>query len=581
MPRDLKGLAVFVASPGGLEKERARFFDVISRFNADDAHDAGLSFVPQGHELAYAGAGRPQSLINEQIRNSDYCLVVFWDKWGMKPSHGGYTSGTEEEFHVAIECLEEASAPMRDVVVFFKGVSDRQMSDPGREFEKVLEFRKRMEAERRIYYRTFDDIDEFAEELRRTLSKWARNWSNGDAQKASLPPAQSPPLLPTPEEGASVLERAKAAAKSGQTTTAHQLYTEATTGTYDRESWTEYVRFIRRSGRFGLLQTAADKMIEKARDLNDHQGAAEAFSNLGIAKRAQGQRTAAINYFDRALSEIDAWEQDLAVSAESQSFRAFILDNKGLTWRRMSGRLEEAVAAIQEAISLHKLVGDERGQAHALRNIGIVHAQLGKLDDSLRALASARTLFESAHDERGLAMSLGSIGETHELRGKLASAIEAFELALELNTSLANRQGKSMNMSQLSRVLATDGSLDAAEEYAEACLAINQESGSTEGQAAGLHASGRVKLARGEPARAAELLEDALDLFVGLDQPAGIAGTALELVQVHVKLGDLPEAQRHMEIANAALRQSPHYGLQIEAARLLRRLEQTYEDDRL
>lgn len=570
MARDLKGLSVFVASPGGLEAERKKFFEVISRFNADEALEAGFTFVPQGHELAYAGAGRAQALINEQVRRADYCLVVFWDKWGMPPDEAGpFTSGTEEEFSVAIEALENPSLAMLDVVVLFKGVSDRQMSDPGSQLQKVLDFKKRLEAERRVLYRTFDTLDEFTDELRRLLAKWLRDWGTGTAQKAPLPPPRTPPAL---DKSASLLDQAKQAAKAGQITVAHELYTRATTGAYDRESWTEYVRFLRRAGRFGLLQRVGDKMIEKARDLNDHQGAAEGLSNIGIAKRAQGQRVAAIQYFDRALYEVDRWEATYHDPTDTQSMRAFILDNKGLTWRRMRGHLGDAIAAIEEAITLHAGVGDVRGQGHALRNIGVVQAQVGQLDHSLESLRKARDLFEDAGDERAVAMTLSSLGETYELMGKLRLATESFELALEKNVTLGNSQGKSMNLSQLSRVMTATNDLPTALDYAEGCLALGEESGSPEGLAAGLHATGRVHLAMGDARRATEVLEDALAAFQQLDQPAGVAGTALALGAAHLAMAEKGAATEYLQIAEEALRESPHYGLEGQASQLREQL---------
>jgi tetratricopeptide (TPR) repeat protein len=572
MADDLRGLSVFVASPGGLEAERTRFFDVIAKHNADDGHAAGVIFLPKGHELAYAGAGRAQGLINEQVRRSDYLIVVFWDKWGMASDLNTYTSGTEEEFYVGIECLEDADAPMRDVVVLFRGVSDRQMSDPGEQLQKVLSFRTKLEAERRVLYRTFDTIDEFGDELRRLLAKWTRDWSGGEAAKAPLPPPPEAPSVDLAAEG-TILERAKAAHKQGQVTVAHQLYAQATTGTYDRESWTQYVRFLRRTGRHGLVQSVADRMIEKARDLGDHHGAAEGFSNIAISKRARGQRSVAINYFDRSLLEIDAWEASDGVSTESESMRAFVMDNKGLTWRRMDGHLNDAISAIEAAISLHARVGDTVGQAHGLRNIGVVHTQLGNVSAAVEAIDDAKRLFEAASEERGLAMTLASLGEAYEVAENLPMAVDSFEASLELNTDLNNDQGKSMNFSQLSRVLVRAGDLALAHDYAQNCFDVSEKTGNPEGLAAGLHALGRVESARGNFDEAIELLSDALEQFRQLDQPAGIAGTATDLALAQIALGRLDDAADNLQGARQALAGSPHWFLARQADSVSKKLE--------
>lgn len=563
MPKNLQGLTVFVASPGGLEPERTAFFDTLNRFNVDDGHELGVAFIPQGHELAYAGAGRPQELINQQIRESDYLLVVFWDKWGFQPdTEGKYTSGTEEEFYIGLECLADVDHPMADVVVFFKGTPDRQLSDPGTQLQKVLDFRKKLEVERRVLYRNFDDLAEFSMHLRRLLSKWSRDRRNGGSPKATLPPpagSEYQPLFDGPADGESLVDRARRAAKAGQSTLAHQLFTQATTGTYDRVAWTEYVRFLRRTNRIGVLQSVGDKMIEKARDLNDHQGAAEGLSNLGIAKRSQGHRTVALKYFDRALKEIDAWdEKEGEATPESISMRAFLLDNRGLTLRRMRGRLPDAVRAIDEAISLHAAVGDDRGRAHAFRNSAIVLTQAGSYAQAIDALRTARGLFEALDDERGLAMTLSSLGEALEFSGIPQQAIKMYELALHLNTNLNNLQGKSMNLAHLSRAQLATGNQQAAAENAEACIALNVRSGNTEGMAAALHAQGRVELAAGNRPRAQSALREALTLFQEVDQPAGTAGVSLDLATIALDDADLSAATDLLLLAKQTLDESPH-----------------------
>lgn len=575
MPKDLKGLSVFVASPGGLEAERKAFFETLSRFNSDDGHDDGVSFMPQGHELAYAGAGRPQELINEQIRDADYLLVVFWDKWGFASTHDGkYTSGTEEEFYVGLECLADPDFAMRDVVVFFKDTPDRQLSDPGEQLGRVLEFKRKLEAERRVLYRSFNDETEFRTELRRLLSKWSRDWRSGPPPKAQLPTTGSVlnprngEAAPLADDGASIVDRARAAAKSGQSTLAQQLFAQATTGTYDSTAWTEYVRFLRRAGRYGLLRTAAGKMIEKARDLNDHQGAAEGWSNLGIAQRSQGNRIVAIEHFDRALSEVDAWERDNGASSDSISMRAFLLDNKGLTWRRMPGCQQQAVTAINQAIQLHAEVGDERGRGHALRNSAVVAMQMGSIAEAIEALEQAAAIFSETGDERGLAMTKSSLGEAFEYLGDFSAAIEQYELAMGINTNLGNAQGKSMNLSQLSRAFLVSGNLPAARDAAEACLEENASRGNPEGLAAGLHALGRVEFAEEAYEAARQNLQDANEVFRELDQPAGVAGTALDLAALAIRAKDSDGAERRLEEAQSALAESPHYVLSQSAERL-------------
>jgi len=103
-------------------------------------------FHPVGWEDTLGGVGRPQALINDDLKQCDYAVFVLHDRWG-SPTGGGYTSGTEEEWTLAEELYVENK--IRNIALFFKTVDSRQLRDPGKQLEAVLAFKKRIEEEKR------------------------------------------------------------------------------------------------------------------------------------------------------------------------------------------------------------------------------------------------------------------------------------------------------------------------------------------------------------------------------------------------------------------------------------------------
>jgi hypothetical protein len=169
MARDLKEYRIFFASPGGIEKERLAFQDIINEYNQLESNHRGIQFVPVGWEDTLPGFGRPQSKINGDIQTCDYFLLMFWDRWGTPPDiaeNSPYTSGTEEEYYVARVCYDNPRHSLREIAVFFKGIDPAQLNDPGPELEKVLFFRKRLETSRELLFRVFDKRAEFERQLR-------------------------------------------------------------------------------------------------------------------------------------------------------------------------------------------------------------------------------------------------------------------------------------------------------------------------------------------------------------------------------------------------------------------------------
>jgi tetratricopeptide (TPR) repeat protein len=195
MPADIKLYRIFIASPGGLASEREAFKETITEYNESDAVERNALFLPVGWELTLAGVGRPQALINKDLMKCDYCLLVLWDRWGTSPDNSAkYTSGTEEEFNIALQSFHSKAMPMRQIVVLFKSVDPRQLSDPGLELKKVLEFKKKLETNRSLLFDSFDEVSTFKKKLRRHLAAWTRDHESGELGKATDP--RSTPVDP-------------------------------------------------------------------------------------------------------------------------------------------------------------------------------------------------------------------------------------------------------------------------------------------------------------------------------------------------------------------------------------------------
>jgi hypothetical protein len=64
---------------------------------------------------------------------------------------------------------------MRDIVVFFRAVDVRMLSDPGVQLQKVLDFKKKLEEEKRLLFYTYDEISLVEKRLRYHLAQWVRD----------------------------------------------------------------------------------------------------------------------------------------------------------------------------------------------------------------------------------------------------------------------------------------------------------------------------------------------------------------------------------------------------------------------
>lgn len=151
---------IFIATPGDLMPERRALVDVVTQVNMIKAHPVGFHFEILGWENTLPGNGRPQSLINEEIKKCDLFIMVLWEHWGT-PS-GRYSSGTEEEFYEAKSLYQSTGKP--ECWLFFK-FSNRAAPE-------ITQFRKDREKTRDVYYHCFNTTTEWMDLLRQFLCKW-------------------------------------------------------------------------------------------------------------------------------------------------------------------------------------------------------------------------------------------------------------------------------------------------------------------------------------------------------------------------------------------------------------------------
>ena len=238
--KEVKQYNIFLASPGGLTEERRLLFETVAAYNREEAEPSDALFFVVGWEQALRGVGRPQAKLNECIRSSDYFVLILWDRWGSSPlppeQEEVFSSAVEEELKNAIDCYRDPGMPMRHVVVFFKAVDHHQMSDPGAQLSKVLEFRQELERDKKLFYETFETQQELAARIRMYLGQWRRDHEQGNLEKV-LPTDELVEKLVFPSTGATasvgpeakvdslqaLLEQARVCGRNGQLTDAELL----------------------------------------------------------------------------------------------------------------------------------------------------------------------------------------------------------------------------------------------------------------------------------------------------------------------------------------------------------------------
>ena len=116
------------------------------------------------------------------------------------------------------------------------------------------------------------------------------------------------------------------------------------------------------------------------------------------------------------------------------------------------GEYEEAADLFQEAHSIYEELGDQKGQAEMLNNLGAVRTQEERYDAAAEAFEEARSVFESLEDNNGLAQTLGNLGTMYRYQGDNDTAVEHLKRAIDLLHEVGDREKEAATLALISRI---------------------------------------------------------------------------------------------------------------------------------
>ena len=88
---------IFIASPSDVAQERELAREIIARVSKAQA-SRKIVLEARGWEDVAPGLGRPQALINPEVKQADLLVGILWKRFGTNT--GVAESGTEEEFNI-------------------------------------------------------------------------------------------------------------------------------------------------------------------------------------------------------------------------------------------------------------------------------------------------------------------------------------------------------------------------------------------------------------------------------------------------------------------------------------------------
>lgn len=591
MSRTLKELRIFIASPSGLEKERESFKELINDYNDTEAKQRGIIFTAIGWEDTIRGVMRPQSIINKELKECDYMIILLHNRWGKPPSYNDskYSSGTEEEFYIALEAYNNKKLPMRDIVLIFKAVNRQQINDPGEQLKKVLKFRQERQKKNDMFYDTFDTVEQFIKVLRKLLSSWLRENELKEKQiKIDLPisPNQKNEFETIKVEYSQPKEMVKKAEKlmvNGNVLEAEIIFSKLTVELNDPWIFGRFGHALRKIGQYNrgkdILLIGVDMLKNNN---NDNQTLAYLFRQLGRIEERKGDFTSAENYFNKALKvyrdnnedaknygktyrdkallniKLSKYQEALKnlFKAEEISKTNNLMNLLASIWgyiglvNKFKGELTIASEYYTKSIELYlKEENNDDGIANVHSNQGVLQRIRKNFSESLKNHNIAMNIFKKMDSKQSLSREYTNIGVVYKEQGKLKKAKELFGKALEISEQLSNLKGRAVQYGNLGDIAFLENDFVLAENYyrrsLEICIAIKDQSGI----AIQYLNIGKIYQMNTEYERALELYKLSKKINLKIESKIGIASVDLQIGLLNSDLNNINLAIEYLQKA--------------------------------
>lgn len=263
-----------------------------------------------------------------------------------------------------------------------------------------------------------------------------------------------------------------------------------------------------------------------------------AVTNAGLATKADAIAWAAAehaNLMAAARAAADLPDRSLVVGLVLALY--WPLANRGLSGDRIA--LNELAARTAREL------GDRRGEAQALEDLGTVWGQVGRFEESVAHNREALALWRDLGDPMGEQGCLAGLGVTHQQHGKYDEALSCLDEALNINRGNGFRLGEASVLNYLGLVHQGMKDYDAAVDCHRQSATTHHALGNTFGEAVALANLSWAHQRAGHPEEAIPTHTRSLTLCRTLGDRYNEAEQHWGLGEAHQALGHPDDARTH------------------------------------
>ncbi|GIG88757.1 tetratricopeptide repeat protein [Plantactinospora endophytica] len=249
------------------------------------------------------------------------------------------------------------------------------------------------------------------------------------------------------------------------------------------------------------------------------------------------------------------WTDAASLLEQAVAVRRELGDRRGEAWnlaelgalRLVTGDYPQATRLQEQALAAFRALGDQSGEAAALGELGTLRRRIGDYQGATALHEQALAIFRVLGDRSREAYTLGEIGTVRLRTGDYPQASALLERALSIFEELRDHNGEATTLGELGALRRATGRYPEATALQERALAIRRDVGDRTGEAYTLWELGVLRRLIGDYRLAIELLELSLSIRRELGERVGQAWALAELGYLRRQTGDYPLAIELLE----------------------------------
>ena len=221
----------------------------------------------------------------------------------------------------------------------------------------------------------------------------------------------------------------------------------------------------------------AEELVTFAKTKQYPIAEAEAYNMQGVSFWFKANYTQAVNYYERSLKIREEIGDKKGIAAS--------LFNIGNIYLRQSN-FPQALEYNQRSLIIEEEIGNKEGIANSLGNIGYIYSLQGNYTKALDYLLRSLKTREEIGDKIEITNSLGNIGFHYKEQGNYPKALEYYKRDLKIQEEIGYKKGTGNSLNNIGEIFYEQGNYPKALDYLLRGLKIQEEIGDKHGIAVSL-----------------------------------------------------------------------------------------------